>query len=400
VRLGSLGLLAAATVLSGCREQLTAPAVCPALCPGGTSQVLEEVIEPNLFTDSSYIGYAHPHSAPSLLVSNGLRGYEQRAVMRFPARPDSVAVRDTLRSYVIDSVSLGFSVLALDTTLTGVQVQVYRLPRTIDSTATYAQVDPAFVPENLIATIPIPADLNTGGIRALLTGADLARVAISPADSGILALGVRLDAPVVTGVRLGAAASGTGAVFLTYGTLDIPDTVRQRSFPLTATFNSFLSAVDEPVDTTLLTVGGEPAARTLLRFNLPSRIRDSADIVRATIELTPVAPIVGLPNDPARLRARMVLSDLGAKSPLESRIFASDTVQPGTSGLVEVEVVRLLQQMIANPLLPTAFMLSLAPDLEGACFSRPVFYSTRAADPAVRPRIRISYQLAFPFENP
>jgi hypothetical protein len=403
VRLGFLGLLAAVAILSGCREQLTAPADCPALCPGGTSQVLEEVIEPIQFADSSYVGYVQPQSAPALLVSNGLRGYEQRGIMRFPARPDSVAVRDTLRSYVIDSVSLGFSVLALDTTLTGVQVQVYRLPRTIDSAATYAQVDPAFVPENLIATIPIPADLNTGGIRALLTGADLARVAITPADSGILALGVRLDAPVFTGVRLGAAASGTGAVFVTYATLDIPDTgsVRQRSFPLTATFNSFLSAVEEPVDTTLLTVGGEPAARALLRFNLPSRIRDSADIVRATLELTPVAPISGLPTDPARLRARTVLSDLGAKSPLESRIFAPDTLQPGTSGLVEVEVVRLVQLgWIANPLLPTALMLSLAPELEGACFSRPVFYSTRAADPAVRPRLRISYQLAFPFENP
>ena len=159
--------------------------------------------------------------------------------------------------------------------------------------------------------------------------------------------------------------------------------------------------MDEPVDTTLLTVGGEPAARTLLRFNLPARIRDSADIVRATLELTPVVPISGLPTDPARLRARTVLSDLGAKSPLESRIFAPDTLQPGTSGLVEVEVVRLVQLgWIANPLLPTAFMLSLAPELEGACFSRPVFYSTRAADPAVRPRLRISYQLAFPFENP
>ena len=192
-------------------------------------------------------------------------------------------------------------------------------------------------------------------------------------------------------------------MFLTYTTLDIPDTgsVRQRNFPLTATFNSFVSAVEEPVDTTLLTVGGEPASRTLLRFTLPSRIRDSADIVRATLELTPVAPVIGLPTDPARLRVRAVLSDLGPKSPLESRTFASDTLQPGTSGLVEVEVVRLIQQTwLLNPLLPTAFMVSLAPDLEGAHFSRPVFYSTRAADPAARPRIRISYRLAFPFENP
>jgi hypothetical protein len=323
--------------------------------------------------------------------------------MRFPSRPDSVAVRDTFRTYVIDSVSLGFSVIALDTNLTGLQIQVYRLPRTIDSTTTYAQIDPAFIPENLITSIPIPADLNTGGIRSVLTGADLARVAISPADSGVLAVGVRLDAPVVTGVRLGAVGSGTGAVFVTHTTLNIPDTgsVRIRAFPLTATFNSFLSAVEELVDTTQLAVGGEPSARTLLRFSLPSRIRDSAAVVRATLELTPVAPIIGLPTDAARVRARAVLSDLGAKSPLESRIFAADTLEPG-SGVVQVEVVRLIQQVwLPNPEIPTAFMLSLhIPELEGPSFSRPVFYSTRAADPAVRPRLRVSYQLAFPFENP
>jgi hypothetical protein len=46
-------------------------------------------------------------------------------------------------------------------------------------------------------------------------------------------------------------------------------------------------------------------------------------------------------------------------------------------------------------------MVSMAiPSLEGASFSRPVFYSTRAADPAVRPRLRISYMRSFPFENP
>ena len=45
-----------------------------------------------------------------------------------------------------------------------------------------------------------------------------------------------------------------------------------------------------------------------------------------------------------------------------------------------------------------ALVLSLTPELEAASFSRPVFYSTRAVDPAVRPRLRISYVPSFPFE--
>jgi hypothetical protein len=397
------GFLAAAVLLTGCQERLTAPADCPALCPGGTAQVLDEIVEAIPLADSSFRGYVQPQTAPALLVSNGLRGYEQRGIMRFPTRVDSIALRDTLRSYVIDSVAFGFSVVALDTNLSGVQVQLYRLPRLIDSTTTYAQLDPSFVPENLITSIPIPADLNTGSIRTVVQGADLAKVAIPPADSGVLALGLRLEAPVTSGVRLGAEASGTGGVFVTYATLNIPDTgsARIRELPLTATFNSSLAAIDEPVDSTLLQVGGEPAARALLRFDLPPRIRDSASIVRATLELTPVAPIIGLQTDPVRLLARSVLSDIGAKSPLESRLFAADTIEAGTASTINVEVVRLVQQIwVADTTLPNALMLSLAPEHEGGSFSRPVFYSTRAADPAVRPRLRVSYLLAFPFENP
>jgi hypothetical protein len=367
------------------------------------------VISPIHLSDSTFRGYVPPTSAPSLLVSNGIRGYEQRAILRFPARPDSVLVRDTLRSYVIDSVVVGFTVLALDTNATGVQVQVYRMPRTIDSTTTYAQVDPAFIPENLITSIAIPPELNTGVIRAVLQGADLAKVAIPPADTGVLALGLRLEAPSVTGVRLGAATSGLGPGYVTYTTLNVPDTgtARLRPFPLNAPFTTSLSAVDEPVDSSLLAVGGEPSARSLLRFALPSRLRDSATIVRATLELTPVTPIIGLTTDPVRIRARAVLSDLGAKSPMELRVFTEDSVQAGTAGLVEVEVVRLVQQVwLPNPLAPTALMLSIAPDipaaasLDGASFSRPLFYSTRAADPALWPRLRISYLLSFPFGNP
>jgi hypothetical protein len=403
VREVRLLLLAALGLLWGCQEKLTSPVDCPALCPGGTPQVIDEVITPIMGADSSFRGYVQPVAAAALLLSNGLRGYEERAIMRFPRRDDSVSVRDTLRAYSIDSVALGFSILARDTTLTGLQLLVYRMPPLIDSTTTYAQVDPAFIPENLVTTVPVPDTVNSGAVRVLLQGSDLDRIAIPPADSGVLSLGVRLDAPVVTGVRLGASASGTGGVFLTYATLDVPDTgtARLRSFPLTATINSSVAPVQQTDDTTLLAVGGTPAARTLLRFQLPPRIRDSATIVRATLELTPVAPITGLPTDPARLRARAVLADLGAKSPVESRVVAEDTLESGHSGIVGMEIVRLIEQVwLRQPTGPVALVVSLAPELESASFSEPVFYSTRAADPGLWPRLRISYLLSFPFENP
>jgi hypothetical protein len=95
-----------------------------------------------------------------------------------------------------------------------------------------------------------------------------------------------------------------------------------------------------------------------------------------------------------------VLADLGAKSPVDSRFVVGDTIDVGTAGTVQLEIVRLMKGVWLGSSRSAALVLSLTPDLEAASFSRPVFYSTRAADPAVRPRLRVSYLRAFPFENP
>jgi hypothetical protein len=190
-------------------------------------------------------------------------------------------------------------------------------------------------------------------------------------------------------------------VFTTYTTLDVPDTgtAKLRTLALSAAFNTYVSEVPDVADTTLLSVGGAPSARAMLRFSLPPRILDSATIIRATLELTPVTPITGLPTDPASLLARAVLSDVGAKSPvsvLAGRV-PEDTLEIGTAA-ISMEVVRLVELWLGATNRPTALMLSLAP--EASSFSHPIFYSSRAADPALRPRLRLSYLLSFPFETP
>lgn len=395
------GALLAALVLSGCQEKLTAPADCPALCPGGQPQVYDEVFTAIESADSSFAGYLQPHQAPALLVSNGLQGFEERALVRFLRRADSVSVRDTLRAYTIDSVALNFNLVARDTTLNGLQVLVYRIPTAIDSATTFAGIAPAFAPESLIAAIDVPDSLISGSLRAVFGAAELSRVQIPAADSGQLAVGVRLNSPTPTGARLGSLAGGAGAVFTSYVTLDVPDTgtAKLRTIALGPAFNTYVSELPQVNDPDLLAVGGAPSARSLIRFSLPPRIRDSATIVRATLELTPVAPVTGLPTDPARLQARAVLADVGAKSPVSSAAgrVPEDTLDIGatTAGL---EAVRLVELWLGATTRPSALVLSLTP--EAASFTRPVFYSTRAADPALRPRLRLSYLLSFPFETP
>jgi hypothetical protein len=398
-----IGLVSVVVAVSGCQEKLTAPADCPALCPGGKPVIYDTVFTAITGADSSFRGYLQPHQAAALLASDGLLGFEERALVKFLRRSDSVSVRDTLRMYTIDSVAFTFTLVARDTTLAGLQVLLYRIPQAIDSTTTFAGVAPAFAPESLIATISVPDTLKRGSVRTVLQGVDLSRVQIAPADSGRLALGVRLASPTPTGVRLGALASGTGAQFTTYVTADIPDTgtAKLRTLALGSAFNTFVSDAPAVDDTTMLAVGGEPSARALLRFSIPERIRDSATIVRATIELTPVTPIAGLPTDPGRMAARALLADVGAKSPVNSSAgrVPVDTLELGTT-TVSLEAVRLVELWIGETTRPSALTLSMAPELEAASFTRPVFYSSRAADPAVRPRLHISYLLSFPFENP
>ena len=94
-----LALLLLAGAMTGCQEDVTAPGECPALCPGGSSEVFEVTLNPLQGTDSSYQPYFGAGQGNSLLASNGLPAAEARAVYRFVPRPDSVEVRDTLRAY-------------------------------------------------------------------------------------------------------------------------------------------------------------------------------------------------------------------------------------------------------------------------------------------------------------
>jgi hypothetical protein len=162
-------------------------------------------------------------------------------------------------------------------------------------------------------------------------------------------------------------------------------------------FNTFVTQSPLVPDPNLLTVGGEPSSRALVRFALPPVLKDSATLVRATIELTPVAPIQGLPTDVAAVVARAVLADLGAKSPVTTD-SVPDTLAVPQVDTVRIDVTRLVQIWQGSSERPPALFLSLQP--EAASFSRAVFYSTRAADPTVHPRLRVTYMRTFPFENP
>jgi len=248
--------------------------------------------------------------------------------------------------------------------------------------------------------------VNAGAIRSVLRGADVARLGLSPGGDSVLAIGVAMAADVPTGIRVGSIAAGSAATFTSYVTVDVPDTgsIRNQSLVRSSVFNTFVTREPlQPADS-VLTVGGEPSSRALIRFGLPDAFLDSALIIRATLELVPARPILGLPTDRTLLDTRALLADLGAKSPVarpevatEAPFVVLDTVPAVQTDTVRVEITRLVQLWQSTRARPQAVFLKLQP--EAATFTRAVFGSTRT--PAIGgPRLRITYQRSFPFQSP
>lgn len=395
----ALGLVGVAVLVGACRDELTAPGDCPALCPGGQPEVRDTVLIADLGADSAFAGYVKPGLGASLRVSNNLPASDDRALIQFLPLPDSILVRDTLRSYTVDSVSISFFLQRRDPSVSNLRVLLYRLSPGLDSTTTFADIDTVLVPANLMDSIPVADSLGSGGLRVVYSGAELSKVAIPPGDSGRIALGIAIAADSPTGIRIGSIASGTAPVVISYAHAAIADTGLQKQVIVRGPqFTSFVTRNPPALDPDLLTVGGAPSARSLIRFTLPPFLRDSVSMLRATLELVPVAPLLGLPGDTTVLEARNVLIDLGAKSPLliQTGRIGRTILEQGSADTVKVEILRLVQLWQTDDSLAQAVMLQVTP--VASSFMRPVFASTRSGGPP--PRLRISYLVDFPFERP
>ncbi|HET8622144.1 MAG TPA: hypothetical protein VFM14_01145 [Gemmatimonadales bacterium] len=389
------GAIAIAIALAGCQERLTQPGECPALCPGGTPEVIEEVLEAAPLLDSTFTGYAERGSAQVLLVSSGVPTAADTnfAVLVFQPRPDSTRLRDTLRSYTVDSIRLGIGLIARDSAVKNLRFELYRLPATLDTTAlSYDGIRPLF---GSVAAVILVHDTATRGAQTvMLRGAEVAPFALALEDAGRLRLGVRVVGDNPTGARIGQRTSAVPATFGTFITPVAENTVTQE-LDLGLEFDTYVSRLNPVPGPDLLAAGGVPASRSLIRFSLPPRIRDSASVVRATLELVTTEAVRGLPNDPGTLEIRTLTTDLGAKSPTNPQSLSTRSLPAGTSGTVSAEVGPLVRLWQGSSGRPSTLMLQMSP--EAGTFTEASFGSTRLGTPA---RVRIEYMRAFPFERP
>jgi hypothetical protein len=385
------GICAFAVLAAACQEKLASPADCPELCPGTSLTIKDTTLTAIVGGDSSYSGYIGYAGTSALLVSDGLSAGEARLWAAFPKRPDSVTVDGTAQAFTTDSVAITLNLVARDSLVPALKLFVHRIPNGHDSTTTFQAIDTLLTAATLIDSILVPDTLKSGAVRVVLTGDALARIAPAEDDSGRISIGIRVRGSASTGVRFSTLGSTAGGpVLVTYGRAAVTDTAKQRQ-TLTIAADSANFVMDGPPDPPAdqLFLGGRQGARTLIRFFLPKSVKDSAIVIRATLELTPSGPIKGLRNDAAALLLQGLLADLGPKSPPLSGSAASAFIQAGATAMQSIDVRSIVASWFAVSPAPTAFFIGISP--EGGTFSRPEFYSTRSAGPG--PRLRITYAL-------
>jgi hypothetical protein len=425
-------LLPLLLAIGACTERITAPGACPDFCPRDSIRLEDVILDSIIVRDSAYAGYLQGYQGEALAVAD-LPGVDSRAIFlmnRFTeVMPDS---GDTTRGPgIVDSSWVRVHIARRDTNTANLRLKLYRLPITIDSTTTFDSVAAEFgAPpldslnvDSLLARPDVVDSLTvaTWGDTIRTDGAghvlqfspadstlilyfrlDTLQAPFSVADSGKLAFGVRVAADSLASIALGANERLDGATmrrFYHYTKMidSTTDSTVSTSLLRGATFDNFVFDPPTPaldagaVDSTLV-VGGVPAVRSLVRVRIPAFLRDTTDVVRATLLLVPAGPVPGAAGDSFTVVVRPVVTDIGPKSPLSGSAGRA-TVHIGSADTVRIEVTDVIRAWARDTTAATAFVLGQIP--EAARYTQIRFYSSRAT--ARRPTVHVTYVRRFPF---
>ena len=360
----TLALLAAI----GCGERITAPGLCPEYCPDDRVVLHDTLLLSAVQQDSTFSGFVPAFRAGSMQLVTNAGGVEAIGVARFFAYAESLLVRpnDTIRAPVtaIDSFRLEIPVTRRTATLNGLQLEIFRLPAAVDTTADFASLTPYFQDSTRLATVDVPDSLSSGRFLAVIPGDAFPTF---DADGRVGALGFRLVAPSATYLELGTLDANNSILMTRFARIDSSGTSVGRSEGRLPALDTYLPTATPPSPAGALVAGGVPSSRAFLRVNVPAHIVDSATVVRATLVLVPQSPVVGAVGDTLQLVATGITADFGAKSPLvpvpaDSLILRLGRVAIGSADTIRLDVTDLLRGWTADPDRPRTFVVRAVPE--------------------------------------
>ena len=403
-----LTLVTSSLVAAACTEKLDGGAACPSLCPEQSQQFRDTTFEA-VALDTSLGGFPSLGLSATMLLANRPDTVVTRNILRYDAlvtsfNPNGTGALDSITT--IDSVFLR---LPLDTSgrrgTAPVTVQVFDVDTTASDTVP-AVLRSLFRPDRLLGALTVTPFTTGDTIKIPLSKI---AVALKIAAKARLRLGLRLVGG--TGqLRPRAFTLGTGAATVqydpatdtTYRPIAVATTTTiagaTPDVNLAYTVYSLTDVGSPPLTANTLLVGGYPAYRTYLRFNVPARITDSSTIVRADLILTQQRSRFGNANDtvavlPIVPATTSAVSDLRRILDLaaEGRFAGVDSTRlvPSDSGARTINVLALARNWRNLPTnVPRALAFRISQ--EGAQPAELRFFNSKAAA-GLRPKLRITY---------
>jgi hypothetical protein len=415
-------------LVGGCRESLKGGAACPALCPNSAVAVRDTEFDGAavLGIDTTVVGYSPYSAAEEFLVARGpsiggTPGFDIRGIIRFDSASyewDSAGVDTLVSATYAESAFVEFWIDTLMTRSSGaITVAAYDVDSAgVDTTV--AALASLFEPSRFLGAVTF-----TPGARSTITGAKLDSIKIFldstkivPHLTGdhLIRVGLEITSPGPAWIDIvRAAALGTEEPVFSF--MPTTDTLVA---PLTTAPNSTtpvgdttligdlamysVNVVPTPIPPNgFLTVGGMPAARTYLKFNLPSWIVDTATVVRATLTLTHLPSTLFSAVDTMILFPQAVLSTSLVTDPAKNALFVASTaligtdtarVYPTLADTVNVEFVNAVQKWAGRGQDTVQRAIVITMNNEGATPYVASFYSADSSVPAsLRPHIHIAY---------
>jgi hypothetical protein len=419
-----LGLVLGA---AACQENLAGGAACPSLCPD-TLTVTDTVLTASemIDTEATIAGLPPLGAEQQILIADYTQGglpIRSLAVLRFDSLirvfPDTDTTHAPRPLESFDSAGVAINVVS---------------PPTGQDTVFIAGDSITFL---LYDVDTAAAELDTAAVHAKLAGAPISSITLArdsatgrtvsiPIDSAFIGQHVRAGkrirlAVAVTNsegknvrVRINASDGGAAAASLHYvahadtSRTFISFSVNTRGsdgappVPGLADYMLVLRGTP-PAPPGILAAGGVPASRAFIRFNLPAQLVDSTtQIVRANLILHQQGNPAFTSTDTMALSLRVVratpdVSDLLTASlissapsslsiPLFPRTIAPTAIQADTIPLVGV-----FNFWKAEGIGKSQRAILLTSSLENLDPRQYYFYSGAAADPSLRPQLRITY---------
>jgi hypothetical protein len=409
-------LFAAAAFFSilSCSENLDSSGVCSVLCPQIGGDVKNVTIDA-VVADTTVPALSGLGTEPGLLLASRGDTLDTRVVLRFDSLPATfIPSGDTARP--ITSVDSAYIQLKLDTlSIKGaepVTIEAYDVDTTANDTSTVA-VRALFRPDRFISSQTFARAQLTDSLKYFISNAAvLARIQ----NHTPLRLGLRATGPGSSQMRFISTEGGFAPVMLFRAT---PDTTTK---PLTVTLFSktpvgesivaanltdytVIAKGPPPAPPSVLAIGGLPARRVYILFNIPSSIIDSFTVVRATLLLNQLPNAAIDPTDTVFVLPQVVLAGKAVADPAKAaQIIGSITVdtlklKPGGSGPTNVELATAftLWHTQQPDTLPRAIVLKSVTEGNSPLEIR---FSSTEDVVALRPRLRISYTSKVPLGLP